>query len=95
MTTPWSQLSNGEQKLIQEGYEGLRAGMDRGIWKMFPNAWNESNWPKLQIFPDLAHVIFGLTAAIKKKYYKNKALTNHLFRGGCLVALTIYGRQRI
>ena len=86
MTTPWSQLSEDQQKLAQESYQGLRSGVDRGIWRMLPLKLNEGTWAKLESFPSLAHVIISLIVAMNKNYKTSKALTNHLFRGGCLVA---------
>ena len=85
MTTPWDRLSYDEQRLAQEGYTGLLAHIDRGLWKMLPKLLNNNTWPKLQKFPSLMHVLFGLTLALTKKY-RNKSLTNPLFRGGCLVS---------
>ena len=84
MTTQWDKLSDSQQRLAQEGYIGLLGHIDRGLWKMLPKLLNNNTWTKMQKFPSLMHVLFGLTLAIKKKY-KNKSLTNPLFCGGCVV----------
>ena len=85
MTTQWDQLSDSQQRLAQEGYIGLLGHIDRGLWKMLPKLLNNNTWTKMQKFPSLMHVLFGLTLAIKKKY-KNKSLTKPLFCGGCVVS---------
>lgn len=85
MTTPWDELSESEQKLAQESYQGMKASLDRGLSNMFASALSRETVSKLQIVPSLAHVFFGLKAAMKQKYTTKTAMKNPLFRGGCLV----------
>ena len=86
MTTPWNQLNEDQQNRAGACFKALSTGVDRGIAKMLPVSLSGDTWSKFQRFPSLAHVILGLTMAMKKKYKTSKALTNHLFCGGCMVA---------
>jgi hypothetical protein len=86
MTTPWNELNEDQQNRATASFTALHKGVDRGINDMLPKSLSGDTWSKFQKFPSLAHVILGLTMAMKKNYKTSKALTNHLFRGGCMVA---------